>query len=796
MSDSLGTQLTRLVGREAALSELSALIWRSRLLTLCGPPGAGKTRLAVALAEAVQADFVEGAWRVDLSATVDRDSVERVIAAAVLAAAPASDLTAGAIAHRFADSSLLVLDNCEHVAGGCAEVVTELLGRAPSLRVIATSREPLGVPGEQVSRVPGLRLGDRARGAGQPASDSAAVELFLERARESAGSFDPDGAGVREAVARICRQLDGMPLSIELAAARLPVLGVADIAERLQRGTDFLRHRNRAARDHHRSLQDTFEWSHRMLAPDEQRLFRRLGAFKGSFSLAAAEIVSADGTLAPDDVLDLLSALVDRSLVEVVVGRDSPRYRLLATVRHFAARKLEEGGESGATRRRHASYFHQLARDAEPLEHERENLIEALHWLLVNSEPDAAELASLLWPFWYERGCYREARDAFEQTLATGRDMPAAVHAKALLGAGEAALVLCDYVVAADHLARALELSRQLVDRPHVATALQRLGQVSREQGRFDAARDLHAESLAIWTELGDRREIAGARNDLGIVAWLADDQRASESLCLAALDGFRNAGDLQGVVRALVILGAGALHRDQLALAGDRLNEALATARKLGFQAGIAWSLHELAILARRSRRPPRERAPLLRDALVAHSRLGDRRRVANVLEEIAGSLLLRQDPHLATEVLAYVELLREQLQTPIPPVHGPEHAEARTRLEGKLRRSSLQSAWCDGRELQLEQAVSRALHAIEQLMPTATEAHGQRATPNLTQREVAVLELIDKGQTNREIGAALYISASTAGVHVSNILRKLGVNRRVHASGLAHTLGLLPVG
>ena len=217
-------------------------------------------------------------------------------------------------------------------------------------------------------------------------------------------------------------------------------------------------------------------------------------------------------------------------------------------------------------------------------------------------------------------------------------------------------------------------------------------------------------------------RIVAGASR--GFVGWLVGDHLAAESFCLAALASFRQAQNLQEVAETLVNLGASALYNDQLEIAGDRLEEALAIARRLGFQEGIAWSLHELAILARHRHRPTREPALMLRDALLVHSQLGDRWRVASVLEEIAGSLLLREDPHVAVELLAYAESLREQLQTPVPPVEAPARAATLARLEVKLSRSSFASAWSEGRELQLPQAVDHALHLIERLVASARDA------------------------------------------------------------------------
>jgi len=800
----LPIQLTRLVGRQDALDQLRSLVFRTRLLTLCGAGGAGKTRLAVALAEAVQADFVGGAWWVDLSAALDPGLVAQVVASTLLPGEPASD-PAAALARRFGESTLLVLDNCEQVVDACAGFVLSLLSRSPSLRIVATSRQPLGVPGEQVFRVPGLVV-DGTATSKVHAPDGDAVDLFLERAREAASSFDPDARSVRDAVTRICRWLDGMPLAIELAAARVPVLGVAQIAERLERDSGFLRHSSRAAPARHRTLQDTLEWSHRMLELSEQRLFRRLGAFRGSFSLAAAEAVCADDELAASDLLELLVVLVDRSLIQVLDGGDESRYKLLATVHQYAGGKLEESGEAEAIRGRHARFYMAMAELAqfglagkdqvrwlERLELEHDNLSEALHWQLARSAQAAARLASLLWPFWYQRGYYDEARMWFEQTLAWTSELSASARAETLTRAGEAAFLQCDYEVAIEHLRSALELIDEHRDRRAAATALQRLGSISREQGRYAEARELHQRSLAIWEELGDRRGVAASYNYLGFVAWLAGDFQAAETMCGTALERFEDTGNLEDAAVTLVSLGAAALYRGELELATERFEQALSISRKLGFQEGIAWSLHELAIAGRR-RRPAREQAVMLRDALLVHRQLGDRWRVASVLEEIAGSLLARQEPQRAVEILAAAQALREKLGTPVPPAELPERDEALGRLRKKLSASAFSTAWAHGQADGLDQMIDSTVAAIEQLDSSSSDGSDQQTAPILTARELAVLELLSDGQTNREIAASLYISPSTAGVHVSNILRKLGAKRRVDAAGLAHTMGLLP--
>ena len=807
----LPVQLTGLVGRDTALSELQSLVWRTRVLTLCGPGGAGKTRLAIALADAVRPDFVGGAWWVDLSSTFDPHLVPQVVAATVLQRELTSDPAPAALAHRFPESTLLALDNCEQVVDGCAEFIVALLERSQSLRVIATSRQPLGVPGEQVWRVAGLAITDSDPiddvEADQDDADDGAVSLFIERAAEASSRFDPGAPGVRDSVRRICRWLDGMPLPIELAAARVPVLSVGQIAERLERDPSVLRQTSRAAPERHRTLEATLEWSHRMLEPGEQRLFRRLGAFRGTFSLAAAEFVCAGYQLDAADVLDLLAVLIDRSLVQVVDDLEEPRYRLLATVRQYAAVKLWDTPEAPTVRWRHAEFFSAMADEAQGglaggeqllwlqrLAVERDNLIEALQWLLEESIEDAARLASLLWPFWYRRGFYREARMWFEQILLRASEISPALRADIQVKVGQVAFLQCDYEVASEYLNSALDLVRELGDQRAAAVALQRLGSIAREQGRYDQAWDLHERSMAIWRELEDPDGVAASQDYLGFVAWLRGDFETAEEACNRALAEFQRAGDLQASATALVNLGACALYRGAHSIARQRLEKALSISRELGFQEGIAWSLHELAIAARQTRRPAGETAPMLCEALLIHRQLGDRWRVASVLEEIAGAVLARNHPARAVEILAAAEVVRERLGTPIPPVEAADRDAVVDQLVRRLNVSAFGAAWSDGRSRELDATIDLVVEAID-VPDDAGSSRGRLVAPVLTPRELAVLELLAEGHTNREIAAALYISASTAGVHVSNILRKLGAKRRVDAAGIAHKMGLLPV-
>jgi ATP/maltotriose-dependent transcriptional regulator MalT len=506
-------------------------------------------------------------------------------------------------------------------------------------------------------------------------------------------------------------------------------------------------------------------------------------------------------------VLDLLDALVDQSLVGVERDGGEPRYRLLTPVRGYAIERLDECAEADVIRQRHAAYFTSLAaapdeRDGdqlrwlELLESEHDNLNRALVWQLAHAPRDAARLAGRLWPYWYQRGYYAEARDWFEQTLSARAEMTVEERAANLLRLGEVAFLQCDYAVATGHLEAALSLIHASRNPRSAALALQRLGSIAREQARYDSARELHERSREIWESLGDRAGVATSQNYLGFVAWLSGDASAGLALCAEALAVFRTGADLSSSASTLINLGASALYAGELELAGGHLEQALALARRIGFQEGIAWALHELAIVARRQHRPFREAAPLLREALVVHRRLGDRWRTASVLEEIAVAVLVRTDPAAAVGVLGAAETLRAQLGAPIPPAEATDRDDALRRLRAKLSPTTFSARWTEGATRDLDLLVPEVVTALEAVTGAGAPTGRRELAPTLTSRELAVLELLTDGRTNPEIAAALFISTSTAGVHVSNILRKLGARRRVDAAGLAHQLGLLPIG
>jgi predicted ATPase/DNA-binding CsgD family transcriptional regulator len=798
----LPAQLTSLVGRARELAELSALMAGTRLLTLTGPGGSGKSRLGLAVARAHASEYPGGAWWVNLASLSDPDLVAQHVAGAFDLSPLPAEAAAAALARRVrAQRTLLVLDNCEHVADETAALTVGLLGSCPALQVVASSRQSLGVPGEQLFRVGGLAV----NAPGDRSAEPGAVDLFLERAAWAAPSFKVTDR-TTAAAARVCRWLDGMPLAIELAAARVAVLGVEQIAERLEHDWRLLGQTGRGAPARQQTIHATLEWSHRMLTSAEQALFRRLAVFRGTISLEAVEAVGAADEAERATVVDVLARLVDHSLVQVVERAGETRYRLLETVRQYGLEKLAASGEAEAVQAAQTRYLIALAERAqaglagpeqarwiERLDAERDDLRAVLDRELADAPETAGRLAGLLWPFWSRRGAYQEARIRLERAAALADQMSPAVRVGVLTGAGVLAFLQCDYLLAGSRLEDALRLNHELGDRRGVATVLQRLASIAREQGRSGAALPQHERSQAVWEELDDRSGVAASLDYLGFVAWLEGDNARAEDLGTRALATFRSSGEAQETAAALINLGAAAGYAGDTPLARRRLDEALSISRQIGYQEGIAWAQHELAILARREHDLPGA-AALLRTSLRLHYELGDRWRVASVLEEIAGGVLVRVDPAQAAELLGAAEALRDAMQTPLPPAERPDYERAVETLQGRMAPALLERHWETGRARGLERSIPVATEAIARLTSPDAPPWRHALADLLTEREQAVLALLREGHTNREIAAELYISPSTAGVHVSNILRKLGVRSRVQAATLAAQLGLPP--
>jgi predicted ATPase/DNA-binding SARP family transcriptional activator len=636
-------RLTPLVGRDAELAALTNAAAESRLITLTGPGGAGKTRLALAAATGLAAGETDVAWvelaQLGVPALVARTVASRLGVPETPGQDPAAATAAQLAARRDGRPVLVVLDNCEHLAAAVAELAEYLLAECPALSLLATSREPLAVEGERSWPVPPLDRPD-------------AVRLFADRARLVAPSFGVTDSN-RDAIAALCGKLDGLPLAIELAAARMRVLSVRQLTDRLDDVFGLLTGGARSAPARHQALRATLDWSHDLLTPDERVVFRRLAVFSGGFSLEAAEWVVAFGDIAAGQVLDLLTRLADKSLVQV----DSERHQLLATIHEYAAERLAEAGEWDQASRAHLAYYTEFAEQAGPrvelavadqleaeldqLDAERANLRGALNHARRAGHPDAAlRIVGQLGRYAYLRGHYTEIRQWMDQAVTAGQDAPGQLRARALLGSGRLAHLQCDYEPAVRRMDAALLLYRSLGDGVGIAACLQALGSVAREQGRYARAVQLHAEGLELARAAGDQRAQASAHSYLGFVCWLQGDFGRATAECAAALEMFRALRDAEGIAWSLISLGTVARYQGELPKAATLLSEALETATAIGFREGIAWCAEQLGLaeLARGSAAGARA---LLVESFAIHRQLRDRWRMSSVLADLAATEL-----------------------------------------------------------------------------------------------------------------------------------------------------------
>jgi predicted ATPase len=539
----LPADVSSFIGRGRELGELEALLGGTRLLTLAGTGGVGKTRLALELARAVEPSFPDGVALVELAAVADRRFVADAVAAALDVRALAGQGPTDALVEFVAPRAmLLVLDNCEHVLATVARLVDAMLRGAPLLRIVATSREPLHVTGEVVFRVPSLSIPDpdRPHVAGELLGYEAA-RLFAERGAAASPGFTVDERNAAD-VARICFRLDGLPLALELAAGRLGALTPGAVAERLDTRFRLLRSGNPAAPTRQQTLAATLDWSHGLLAPEEQLLLRRLAVFAGGFALAAAEVVCADDRLAGDEIADVLARLTEKSLVAVDADGGDRRYRLLETIRMYAADRLGAAGETVALTARHAQWALALAEregDAPTLDREAANLRAALDTVLAR-EPDLAlRLCIALWPFWLRRIDLTEAHERFVEALAAvpGRS---ARRADALL-----AVAAFDYRAGAlecgrGHVHESLDIAVELGDRRAEWRALQFLGGAAFTDDEPAAALEWFERARALAAGEGFAAAHALTVYSIGVAQLLLGDGAVAERLVAESVEAFR----------------------------------------------------------------------------------------------------------------------------------------------------------------------------------------------------------------------------------------------------------------
>ena len=707
-----------LVGREADAEAVLHLLGPegTRHVTLTGPGGTGKTRLALAIAASLGPELTGGVVFVPLESVTDPALVPLALAQAAGLRDPGKDPLPRLSAALRGRETLLVVDNAEQVVDA-APVLSALLREVPGLRLLVTSREPLRVALEREVRVPPLPL-PRSGAEAEEALRSPAVALFVARSRAARPGFELTEQNAA-AVGEICRRLDGLPLAIELAAARVRLLTPEALLSRLARPLDVLSSAARDLPDRQRTMRGTIAWGYGLLPEGERRLFRRLAVFAGGFTVETAEEVLGD-----DGVLDGIAALADKSLlVEEPAASGGARLSMLQTIREFARERLLEAGEGPPTGERHRRTFARLARELAPvlegegqrealerLDAEAANVRAALRSAVSAGDAESAlGIAGALWWYWYLRGLYSEGRRWLGEALGLSADAPESLRLPATLGAGALAFLQCDYGEATRLLDAALDAARRLGDIPRLGRALQLSGSVARERGDLPTALSRHREAEALFAAAGDRLGVARSRNYVALAAWLSGDLATPRAGAAGTLREFRARGDAEGTVWALLNLGAAARHGGRPAEARRLLRESLSLSAEVGFREGTAWSLDLLGNVALLAGEEGRARAFLSR-SLSLHSDLGDRWRAASVLESLARLSLAGGDAAGAARFLGTASALREEAGTPVPAVERPAVVESEAALRSALGEEAFAAALEEGRARRLPDAVAAA--------------------------------------------------------------------------------------
>jgi len=615
LPNNLPIQLTTLVGREQEVLELKKLLAESRLVTLTGAAGCGKTRLALAVAAELAEEYSDGVWFVDLAAITAPTLVPQTVAGALgVQEQPRREITDTLVDYLKPRRLLLLLDNCEHLLRACTALASTLLRSCPDLSILPTSREPLGVPGENSWRVPSLSLPDPDK---PPSLEELPLfesgRLFLERARAANPDFTLD-ADEAAAVSQICHRLDGIPLAIELAAPLTAVLTCEQIAARLGDMFRLLTGGSTTALERQQTLRAAVEWSHQLLTEAEQALLRRLSVFVGGFTLEAAEGVGAGAPVETEQVLDLLSRLVHKSLVTRERRPHAARYRLLETIKQYARERLVESGDGPAVRTLHRDWFLALAEEAEPelwqgarqtewietLALEQDNLRAALEWSASDTSPDSlARLGRALLRFWYMRAQAGEGRRWLAKALERSEDLSPSLHAHVIDAAGLLAYAQHDHKQARSLEEEALAIMRDLGDDVGIARALNVLGNVLMSLSDIEGARALYEEGLAIRERLGDKRGAAALLANLANVAHSLGDLSRVREFHERALGINREVGDRYNEAMTLLVRGELSLQEGEYSDAKPHFEKALSIGRELGARQIVGPSLGFLGGLA-----------------------------------------------------------------------------------------------------------------------------------------------------------------------------------------------------
>ena len=808
--------ISSFVGRESELTSLHQMLASgARLITLVGPGGVGKTRLALEVCAREAIYYPHGAAFVTLEAISDTKFVLPEIALALSVqlsgtATPLEDLISTLAGKRL----LLCIDNWEHLVEAAVQIIP-LLAACPDLQIIATSREAMRLRGEQVFWVDPLLLPSPGSSfKPETAAEAQAIQLFVERARVARPGFELDGRNMA-AVVEICSLVDGLPLAIELAAALLRLFSPEALLARMKSSGNFAGRsgsvhflvggpRDQPARQ--QTLRSTIDWSYSLLDPDEQRVFRRVAVFAGGCDLEAAEAVCGAECASRRPILDTLIALADKSLLRLQRVDGEPRFGMLQTIREYALLQLQAADELNETSKHHAGYYNNLVEPAiqglnspdgqvwsRRLDLEHDNFRTALGWSLDQDQlATAFHIGGNLWRFWDSRGLYSEGRRCLNRILVKEGNVSLLDRANVLNGAGGLALKQDDWDSARQHLTEALALRKEIGDLPGISGSLHNLAMLAINQKEYESALSLVKESLELDRETGD---LAGIASGMLAIAWILilDGQYDSaQPYALQALANFQELDIPRMIALSLGFLGDISFGQENFDQAHEYLLKGQALFRTLGFSVDILFINHSLGKIAL-SRRRVWEAEELFTEFLRGLTEINDKIGIFNGLDKLACVAVARSAPLRAAQLWGACEAARKANGIPRSGFEQSFCDRYITTARAQLKEQEFLSAYQAGEAMSLEHAIQFALEPFTGEEEKPTPKTTRPAYPaGLTTREVEVLRLVAQGLSDNEVAEQLVLSPRTVNAHLTSIYSKLGVNTRVAATRFAIDNGL----
>jgi predicted ATPase/DNA-binding SARP family transcriptional activator len=744
--------LTSFVGRESEMANITRLLSTTRLLTLAGAGGSGKTRLALQVATDLLGTphFPNGVWLVELAPLADLSHIPNQLASIFnIRESRGASLIDTLMDYLQAKQLLLVVDNCEHLIEACAQLVERLLRACPDLKVLATSREALAIPGEISYRVPSLTLPSSQQ---LPSCETLltfeAIHLFVERATTAKPDFRLTDANA-SSIAHICERLDGMPLAIELAARRVKTLSPQQIVTRLDDRFPLLITGSRTALPRQQTLLATVEWSYNLLSEDEQCALCQLSVFAGGWTLEAAEAViykpftlrSEDERYPPSTILDLLTRLIDKSLIIAIEQNGDERYHMLETIREYARTKFGATGDVESVRIRHLEFFCRWVEQVEPklttneqilwlnrLEMEHGNLRTALAWSIENNQIELGlRLAAALTEFWYAHNHWSEGRHWLEETLARGNGASVRARAKALVNAAQLTFFQNEYMLAISHAEASLALYGALDDQRGIAHALWVIGFAFGEMGENTHAIPALEESLALRRQFGDKDEIAYSLHVLGELAAGNGEFDRAQSLFEESLDLFREQGDLWAIGLSLLSLGELRIRHGKLTQAESILAEGLTLFQQASDDRGIGLVLQHRAQVAQ-ARGDPATAYTLYEQALASYYQVADKWALAWCIEALISLTVVQGKFAQAAQWMGGVNALREAIHSPIAPSNRVDYEKSVAAAMSALGKEAFDAAWKTGQGMSWERVVESAIAACMNWAKELTTLRTQR--------------------------------------------------------------------